>query len=140
MGSATSSLLQSSQLDRFPRKMPSPSLILLLVPVVALGQQLMVPRIVKPEERLAFANYTSSLFGAFPVSSSAYSTFALAVAGVVAGLLLAYALLTDSLSTFLSSSSSRSSSSSSTSSLFGSQSLFDTLTSIVMAAVERDED
>ena len=117
----------------------------------------------------------TSLFGAFPVSSSAYSTFALAVAGVVAGnlwififqkrflttnnlwtfivskevsyeevsagLLLAYALLTDSLSTFLSSSSSRSSSSSSSSSsLFGSQSLFDTLTSIVLAAVERDED
>merc|ERR1712083_1157925 len=139
MGSATSSLLQSSQLNRIPRKMPnlpSPSLILLLVPVVALGQQLMEPRNVEPEERLAFANYTSSLFGAFPVSSSAYSTFALAVAGVVAGLLLAYALLTDSLSTFLSSSSSRSSSSSSpTSSLFGSQSLFDTLTSIVLAAV-----
>merc|ERR1712223_2153432 len=132
MGSASSSLLQFSQSNRFSRKMPSPSLLLLLVPAVALGQQLMEPRSVEPEERLAFANYTSSLFGAFPVSSSAYSTFALAVAGVVAGLLLAYALLTDSLSTFLSSSSSRSSSfssrsssssSSSSSSLVGSQSL-----------------
>ena len=114
--SATSSLLQSSQLNRqrkntrlissamrivcvsrFSRKMPSPSLLLLLVPAVALGQQLvripvycnsyvlyrwrevvlwrvmekielincilkMEPRIVEPEERLAFANYTSRYY------------------------------------------------------------------------------
>merc|ERR1711936_598132 len=135
MGSATSSLLQSSQLNRFSRNMPSPSLILLLVPAVALGQQLMEPRIVEPEERLAFSNYTSSLFGAFPVTSSAYSTFALAVAGVVAGLLFAYALLTDSLSALLSSSRS---SSPSSSSFFGSQNLFDILTSVVLPALERD--
>ena len=54
------------------------------------------------------------------------------------GLLFAYALLTDSLSALISSSSSRSSSSSSPFSR--SQNLFDILTSVVLPAVERDED
>merc|ERR1712083_827343 len=103
---------------------------------VVSGQQLMEPRNFEPEERLAFANYTSSLFGAFPITSSSYSTFALAVAGVIAGLLFAYALLTDSISALISSSRS----SSSTSPFSRSQNLFDILTSVVLPAVERDED
>merc|ERR1712228_808484 len=103
MGSAASSFLQESDQPWFSSMMSNPSMLLLLFSVVS-GQQLMEPRKFEPEERLAFANYTSSLFGAFPItsSSSSYSTFALAVAGVVAGahgcLLFAYALLTDSLS------------------------------------------
>jgi hypothetical protein len=40
---------------------------------------------VAAEERVIFSNFTSSLFGSFPISSSDYSTFALAVAGMVAG-------------------------------------------------------
>ena len=46
---------------------------------------------------MASTSFTSSLFALFPVSSSDYSIFALAVAGVVSGLLLAYAIMTDSL-------------------------------------------
>merc|ERR1711953_1029571 len=114
MGSASSSFLQESDQPLFSSMMSNPSMLLLLFSVVS-GQQLMEPRNFESEERLAFANYTSSLFGAFPITS--YSTFALAVAGVVAGLLFAYALLTDSLSALLSSSASRSS--------------FDILTSVV---------
>merc|ERR1712154_646132 len=139
MGRTSSSFLQDSHQEsaRVFAKMSSSSLLqLILLFSVISAQQLMEPRDVEPEERLAFSNYTSSLFGAFPVTSSAYSTFALAVAGVVAGLLFAYALLTDSLSALLSSSRSSSPSSSS----FGSQNLFDILTSVVMSAVERDED
>merc|ERR1712228_107212 len=124
MGSAASSFLQESDQPWFSSMMSNPSMLLLLFSVVS-GQQLMEPRKFEPEERLAFANYTSSLFGAFPItSSSSYSTFALAVAGVVAGLLFAYALLTDSLSALLSSSASRSS--------------FDILTSVVLPALQRD--
>merc|ERR1712228_463278 len=106
MGSAASSFLQESDQPWFSSMMSNPSMLLLLFSVVS-GQQLMEPRKFEPEERLAFANYTSSLFGAFPItsSSSSYSTFALAVAG----LLFAYALLPDSLSALLSSSASRSS-------------------------------
>merc|ERR1711990_1059260 len=125
MGSASSSFLQESDQPWFSSMMSNPSMLLLLFSVVS-GQQLMEPRNFEPEERLAFANYTSSLFGAFPITSSSYSTFALAVAGVVAGLLFAYALLTDSLSALLSSSASRSS--------------FDILTSVVLPALQRDED
>merc|ERR1712037_771953 len=96
----SSRVLTKNQLG-FSAKMSSSSLLLLLLFSITAAQQLMEPRNVEPEERLAFSNYTSSLFGAFPVTSSAYSTFALAVAGVVAGLLFAYALLTDSLSALL---------------------------------------
>merc|ERR1712228_531188 len=121
---AASSFLQESDQPWFSSMMSNPSMLLLLFSVVS-GQQLMEPRKFEPEERLAFANYTSSLFGAFPItSSSSYSTFALAVAGVGAGLLFAYALLTDSLSALLSSSASRSS--------------FDILTSVVLPALQRD--
>merc|ERR1712228_472676 len=124
MGSASSSFLQESDQPWFSSMMSNSSMLLLLFSVVSGQQQNQEPRNFEPEERLAFANYTSSLFGAFPITSSSYSTFALAVAGVVAGLLFAYALLTDSLSALLSSSASRSS--------------FDILTSVVLPALQRD--
>ena len=48
------------------------------------------------EDRIGFANFTSGLLPLFPVSSSDYSLFALAMAGVVSGLLLAYSIMSDS--------------------------------------------
>ena len=52
-------------------------------------------RLLEAQIGLGFSSFTSSLLPLFPVSSSEYRVFTLAVGGVVSGLLLAYAIFTD---------------------------------------------